>query len=290
MSASFEVRPSAISFDRGPPQAVIPLERLAEGVAFVRREGLRSLELDSLEPSPKVRQIDFGFLDEIPELFGFECRMNVSKKADLAPLFRRRELRQLGWPARTTPPMDLSSFPSLECLSIKHQASTTGWAALTRLQYLRLSLSGAEDLALLAPLGALERLEVADAFIKSMDGVEHLEALERLDLFALPRLTDISAVARCARLRSLHVHQTRRLSDFSALAGAPVEELRLFTKTDDLEFVAMLPALRTLFCNGLQSDDLAPLLRAKALRSIDLQPRRRSQVPSLEEVIRALGL
>jgi hypothetical protein len=29
--------------------------------------------------------------------------------------------------------MDLSNFPALECIVIKHQPTTTGWDALTRL-------------------------------------------------------------------------------------------------------------------------------------------------------------
>ena len=75
--------------------------------------------------------------------------MNVSKKTDLAPLHRQTKLKQLAWPARTTPAVDLACFPELEDLSFRHLPSTHGWESLTRLKWLRLSVSGDKNLEFL---------------------------------------------------------------------------------------------------------------------------------------------
>lgn len=288
---SFEVRPSAISFQTGPRQAVIPLEYIAEGIEFVRKNAIASIEIETLEPHLNPLLVDFSFLDQLPDLIGFECRMNISKKSDLKPLFRCKKLKQLGWPARTTPPIDLSFFPRLECLSIKHRDSTVGWNALHRLNYLRLSLSDNLDLKVISHLNSLVRLEVSDASIVSMTGIERLDNLERIDIFSLPKLMDISSIAMCKSLKILHVNQTRRLTDFSVLAESnSIEQLRLLTRVDSVDFIPAMKSLKKFFCNALQTNDLSPLLKASSLVYFDIQPRKRTHDPSVEDIIVALGI
>jgi hypothetical protein len=291
MTAPFQVWPKAPSFDRGPQQVEIPLQRLAEGMAFVRQNKFDSMLLTSLEPPGSAQLIDFGFLDELADLSGFECSVNVSRKSDLGPLFRLTKLKQLGWFGRTVPPFDLSHFPALECLAIKHQATTTGWDALSRLEYLRLSLSDETDLQVLKRLTALTRLEVSDSPIESMAGIEQMDTLERIDLFNLPKLTDISAIAECRKLKVLYVHNTKQLTDFSALgASKSLERLRLFTPTASVDFVPTIKTLKDFFCKGITPDDLAPLLLATSLESLDMQPRKRSHIPSIDDIRKTLGI
>ena len=291
MTEPFQVWPKAPSFDRGPKQVEIPVERLAEGMAFVRQNKFDSILLTTLEPPGSAQLIDFGFLDELADLTGFECSVNVSKKSNLAPLFRLKKLKQFGWFGRTVPPFDLSHFPALECLAIKHQATTTGWDALTRLEYLRLSLSDETDLRILKRLTAVTKLEVSDAPIRSMAGIEQMDAVERIDLFNLPKLTDISAIAECRELKVLYIHNTKQLTDFSALvASKSLERLRLFTPIGSFDFVPAIKTLKDFFCKGPTPDDLAPLLLAKSLESLDVQPRKRSHSPSIDDIRKSLGI
>ena len=284
-------RPTSISFGEGPPQVVVYLEHLDAALAYVREHRITSIEVDTHAPQKQPLQIDFGFLDQLPQLSGLECRMNVSKKTDLAPLHRLKHQKQLGWPARTTPDIDLACFPGLEHLSIRQQASTRGWQALPRLKMLRLSVAGGRNLAFLKELASLARLEVADSPIESMDGIEALDRLEKLELFNLSQLTDIAAIARCSSLRYLYVEKTKRLTDYSPLAASrSLETLKLLTPIDSVDFVPRITSLKRFLCNAVQSDDLSPLLQATSLEQLDIHPEKRSQTPKVAEIRQRLGI
>jgi hypothetical protein len=287
----YKVRPTSISFGEGPPQVVVYLEHLSKALAYVRDHKITSIEVDTHGSQAQPLHIDFGFLDELPQLNGLECRMNISKKTDLGPLHKLKQLKQLAWPARTTPEIDFSCFAELEYLSFKHQPSTPGWDRLSKLKVLRLSFAGDTNLGFLKPLKSLVRLEVADSPIESMAGIEHLDHLEKLQIFISPKLVDIASIAHCKNLKHLYVDKTKRLTDFSPLAGSKsIEILELRTPVDCLEFVPQMKALRRFSCNEVNSNDLSPLLQAKSLKHLDIYPDKRSYAPKLAEIKQALGL
>lgn len=289
--APYQVRPTAISFGEGPPQVVIYLEHLEEGLAYVRDHKIVSIEVDTHASQAQPLLIDFSFLDALPQLTGLECRMNISKKADLGPVHRLKGLKQLAWPARTTPALDLSCFPELTCLSFRQVPGTKGWDALSKLRYLRLSVSGDKDLRFLAPLKSLVRLEVADAAIESMDGIASLDCLEKIELFLPSKLTDIDSIGQCKSLKYLYIDKAKRVTDFSSLAvSASIEDLQLLTPVDSLAFVPKMKSLKRFFCHAVTSNDLSPLLQAKTLTALDIHPDKRGYAPSLAQVRQALGI
>src|SRR5262245_38954167 len=286
-----QVRPTSISFGEGPPQVVVYLEHLSEALAYVRDNKIVSIEVDTHSPQKQPLQIDFGFLDQISNLSGLECRMNISKKTDLGPVHRLKKLKQLGWPARTTPVIDFSCFPELEYLSFKHLPGTTGWETLSKLRVLRLAFSGDTDLGFLKNLKSLARLEVADSPIESMACIEHLDHLEKIEIFISPKLTDISSIAKCKNLKYLYVDKTKRLTDYSSLAESKsIETLKLLTPIDSVDFVPRMKSLRSFFCQAINSNDLSPLLQAKSLKQLDFYPEKQSYSHKLADIRRSLGI
>jgi internalin A len=290
-SVPYEVQKTSISFGEGPPQVVVYLEHLDEALAYVRDKKIVSIEVSTHRPDPKPQHIDFSFLNEIPNLSGLECRMNIAKNTDLGPLYKLKKLTQLAWPARTTPEVDLSYFPGLEYLSFRHRTSTRGWQTLSKLRTLRLSVSGEEDLKFLKHLESLVRLEVADSDIKSMSGIERLNHLQRIDIFILSKLMDISTIAKCKNLKYLYVENTKNLTDFSPLAkSASIETLKLLTPIDSVSFVPRMKSLKSFFSRAINSNDLSPLLQAKSLNYLDIYPEKRSYTPKVADIKQALGL
>lgn len=290
-SVPYQVRPSAISFGEGPPQVVVYLEHLSQALAYVRDNKIVSIEVDTHRPQKQPLQIDFRFLDEMPNLRGLECRMNISKKTDLAPVHKLKKLKQLAWPARTTPELDFSCFPELEYLSYKHLPSTEGWETLSKLRVLRLSFSGDKDLKFLKSLKSLAKLEVADSPLESMAGIENLDHLEKVEIFISPKLTDISSLAKCKNLKYLYVDKTKRLTDFSPLAGSKsIENLNLLTPIDSVDFVPRMKSLKDFFCHEIISNDLSPLLQAKSLKHLEIYPEKRSYTPEVADIKQALRI
>jgi hypothetical protein len=287
----FEVRPTSISFGEGPPQLVVDIEHLPEAVTYALDQKITSIEVATHATGAQPVQVDFGFLSELPHLTGLECRMNVSKKSDLAPVHALKGLVQLAWPARTTPPVDLSCFPKLEDLSFKQLPDTPGWDRLTRLKNLRLSVSRLGDLWFLASLESLVKLELSDSPTETLDGLAGLSKLEVVDIVMLSKLADISALATCERLTDLSVEKTKKLTDFSSLASSKsIENLRLLTPVASLDFVPRMKALKTFFSHEVLSNDLSPLAQAKSLQEVDVYPEKRSYSPSLDEIKASLGL
>ena len=286
-----EVNATSVSFGEGPPQLAINLEQLEEGVAYAIEKNITSIEITTQAVGAKPVEIDFSFLNALPSLVGLECRMNVSKKSDLGPVHALANLQQLAWPGRTTPPVDLSCFPKLEYLSFKQVPGTPGWDRLTRLKHLRLSVSLQTDVKFLSSLESLTTLELSDSPTETLDGLEGLSKLKRVDILSLPRLADISALAACQGLTHLSVEKTKRLTDFSALAASnSIESLRLLVPVDTLDFVPRMKALKTFFAHDIVSNDLSPLLQAKSLEKLGLHPDKRGYAPPLAEVKAALGL
>jgi internalin A len=235
--------------------------------------------------------IDFSFLNELPNLRGLECRMNISKRSDLGPLHKLKGLKQLAWPARTTPDVDLACFPELEYLSFRHVPSASGWQALSRLRVLRLSVAGSKDLKFLSDLKSLAKLEVADSDIESLAGIENLDALDRVEIFMLPQLADIFALAKSKNLRDLYVDKTKRLTDYSPLAGSrSLQSLRLMTPIDSVDFVPRIGSLQSFLCHEIHSNDLSALLRAKSLKHLEIVPEKRSYTPKVAEIKQSLGI
>lgn len=288
---AYEVRPTSISFGEGPPQLVIYLEDLMEGVAYALDQKFTSIEVATHTAGAQPVQVDFSFLSELPHLTGLECRMNVSKKSDLAPVHALNGLVQLAWPARTTPPLDLSCFPKLQALSFKQVPDTPGWDQLTRLKNLRLSVSLLGDVRFLSGLESLVKLELSDSPTETLDGLAGLSMLKVVDIVMLPKLADISALSTCKRLTDLSVEKTKKLTDFSSLAlSKSIENLRLLTPVASLDFVPRMKALKTFFCHEVLSNDLSPLAQAKSLLEVDVYPAKRSYSPTLDDIKASLGL
>lgn len=286
-----EVRPTSISFGHGPPQLVVYIEHPTEAVAFALDKQLTSIEVATHATGAHPVQVDFGFLNELPHLTGLECRMNVSNKSDLAPVHALKGLVQLAWPARTTPPVDLARFPKLEDLSFKQVPGTSGWDRLARLKNLRLSVSLLGDLRFLADCKSLVKVELSDSPTETLDGLGGLSKLQVVDIVMLPKLVDISALAKCKCLTDLSVEKTKRLTDFSSLASSKsIENLRLLTPVDSLDFVPRMKALKSLFCHEILSNDLSPLAQAKSLQDVDVYPQKRSYSPTLEQIKASLDL
>jgi hypothetical protein len=285
-------RETSLSFAQGPQQVDIFLEHLPKALDYIRKNKIVNIAISSHGPPKTPKLIDFSFLDEFTNLIGFECRMNVSNKTDLAPIYKLKNLKQLAWAGLKIPELDLSCFPQLEYLLYNHSPSTKGWDVLSKLRDLKLLVMNEKDLKFLKNLKSLEKLELLGSSIESMNGIEVLDNLKSVLIkTSNTKLTDISSVAKCKNLKELHIDKIKKLTDFSSLAdSASIETLWLRSHIESVEFVSKMKSLRSFFSNDILSNDLSPFLKAKSLKALDIHPEKRSYNYTVDEIKKALGI
>jgi hypothetical protein len=124
---------------------------------------------------------------------------------------------------------------------------------LPNLEELTLHEPTNEQLGALAELPSLKRLRITHARPKTLDFLQSMTAVEELVLEYVSGFADLSPLRGLKRLRSLHIENLRRVSDFGGLAG--VEGLRYLSINGtldwkqpiaDFEFLRGLPRLEVL--------------------------------------------
>ena len=144
-------------------------------------------------------------------------------------------------------------------------------AGLTALQKLDLQDTPVSDLAPLAGLTALQELYLQDTSVSDLAPLAGLTALQRLYLQDTP-VSDLAPLAGLTALQKLYLQDTP-VSDLAPLAGlTALQELYLQgTPVSDLAALAGLTALQELYLQDTPVSDLAPFAGLTALQGLYLQ-------------------
>ena len=139
-------------------------------------------------------------------------------------------------------------------------------ASLTNLRQLNLCHNDIDDIRAIAGLEQLEYLNLADNDLddRQLEYLSGLYNLRELDLYQLPKLTDVSPLAKLTNLEYLHLGQDRSIKTVKPLTG--------------------LKYLKKLRLNGTNVTDISYFKEFKALQYVDLSDcsRKASQYYALE--------
>ena len=116
-----------------------------------------------------------------------------------------------------------------------------------------------QSLAPLAPLMSLRHLELTDPYV--LDGLDHLEQLESLMLYAFPRITSLDLVGTLTSLKKL------------MLSTPPGDDAsRSYYEVESFDPLARLSSLESLTMRGIvpKSGGLEPIYRLTQLRRVDI--------------------
>jgi hypothetical protein len=202
---------------------------------------------------------DLEFLRFFPTLRSFQCDAMWDRLASLDGLRHLpAELEQLGI-GQTKRPMSLAGlarFSRLRWLAIEgrhHDLATIAGltsletlhlrsvplddlsllTSLDRLISLDLKLGGTADLGLLPRVGHLERLEIwRIRGLADVSAIGDVTTLRWLFLEALPQVRVLPDLARLGELRTVTLHTMRGVTDLTPLASAPaLESMSLIAMT-----------------------------------------------------------
>jgi len=235
---------------------------LDEHVALVNAEKIKKAVVIAEDISflPECHTLEY--LSVIPS---YSCQ-----KFDFSPLYQMQNLKWLS--CVTTFGPDNKKFAQLDCskLSCVKRLSVDGKQknlCLDGLQDLRSLFlhSGAYDHKDLKPLcdcKNLINLWFTQNAVYSLDGIEKLTSLKRLELDHCSKLEDISALSACTEtLTWLTIDTCNKIIDFAPLADLKSLEY-LYIKGNntlpDLSFVKAMPHLKLLFFTvKIQDGDLS---------------------------------
>jgi hypothetical protein len=217
---------------------------------------LRAVNVEQIARIPRLESLSlgvhslesFGLLGEMaPTLTHLVLGQTKSKKPDLAPLGRFRDLRSVYVEGHRRNLEVLGTLSALENVTLR-SVTLDDLAFLRPLHHmwsLDLKLGGIRDLSGIAGMGGIKYLEIWQ--VKGLAQVEVASALPGLqDLFlqSLPQVRALPSFAASEKLRRIVLRNMRGLRDLSTLELAPALEDLCVIQGDPLEPEDFLPALR----------------------------------------------
>jgi hypothetical protein len=167
--------------------------------------------------------------------------------------------------------IDFSALPALEeCAFSWKEYFAPSLLACPNLRSLGLWGCPARDLQLLSTAPQLTTLYLCQGSLVDLRGIEHLQALQKLDLANLRNLGDISALCDLKSLRILNISKCAKTEDLSPIHSlSGLEALYLAGKYtfENLEFLRSFPALEEfIFEVQLKKHDFSPIFDLPSLR------------------------
>ncbi|NVB36763.1 hypothetical protein G6O69_02890 [Pseudenhygromyxa sp. WMMC2535] len=256
--------------------------------ALIRQRGLTSLHVWTQGSRSEDGRVDLSLLSGVPSLRSLHIAGDISEDRILnhEAIYGLTALTKLAPGA--CPPLQLSSFPDLECLRIAGNRPHRGVGTLTKLRELTLYHLPDGDLSFLGGLAQLEVLGLVWTRGEVLEGLEAIANLTELEISNSSDLVRINPLP--PKLRDLNIQQCPKLTEFGFLAGnTSLEVFFVMTKVDSLAFVPSMTRLERLFITGVSDRDLSPLLASESLRKISIRPFKKHYSHTKAELLSALG-
>ena len=229
---------------------------IAEDISFLRE--CPSLEQLSVSPSYSAEKFDFSPLYDMPNLKWLSCETTF------------------GPGNKKTASFDGSRCPNLTRLSVDGRQNAFCISGMRKLKSLFLH-SGAyrsENLSAFSDCEELVNLWFTQIPLRSLDGIESLKSLKRLELDVCSKLENLSALSACAETLSwLQINSCNKIMDFSFLGNLKnLEYLHIAGNNTipDLSFIKNMPNLKTLFFTvKIQDGDLTLCKGIPDVRFVD---------------------
>jgi len=230
--------------------------RLMTNVRHFTASALKRVKnLEAIGEIPQLESLGLGVyeLESFEALNGVSAKLKKltlektkSKKPDLAPLERFRNLRVLYLEGQQKNIEVLAELKKLEDVTLR-SVSPPDLEFLSqhqKLWSLDLKLGGIKDLSAIAKFPSLKYLELWQIRgLENLDFISKLSGLQHLFLQSLSRIKSIPDLRACQSLRRMRVQNLRAVQDWSALEHAPaLEEFTLSEaeKTSPRELVPLL--------------------------------------------------
>lgn len=176
----------------------------------------------------------------------------LDDKVDYSEIYSFSNLLFLSVPDNKRNTVNLSLFSKLEILSCSFSLRLKGLETCNNLK--KLSISNfkpqSKDLTALTTLPNLESLSLIKTDITSLQGIEHLNYLKRLEIFGASKLEIIAPIQALANnLAEIEVEHAKKIKDFEILGKLQFLKKIILSESGEIKslaFVKKLPLLEFL--------------------------------------------
>jgi hypothetical protein len=160
---------------------------------------------------------DLSFLETTQGLRGLEVySWNVK---DLTPLQHVSHIEYLGLQCEFSKGPDFSLFSNLRICKLLWKPKAKGILECKNLTLLNISNYPYENLQCISEMINLDRLQITSRKLESLYGIEQLQMLTILDIADCPKLSTITGVKKCSKLKEVEFEGCKALNDISSLGN-----------------------------------------------------------------------
>lgn len=188
------------------------------GIKFALENNINSLFLWN-DLQNNVMTLDFSWLKELRKVHTLEIMLQLTKQSNIDGIYGLKELKKLVYFNYNNLPLNHCKLESLEYLythySKNHKINEYRFEALDNLKVLKLwHIKKEENCVFLGNLKNIETLELIwSGTLKTLEGIEKFNKLEKLLLEHLSKLEDISATFELKKLDVLWTNACKKIND-----------------------------------------------------------------------------
>lgn len=215
--------------------------RIKVSIDFIKREGIKALKIQD-------RERIFSNLDFLKECdFVESISIETDDIVDFSGLKYLKKLRifSCGFLKQK---IDFSSFPDLEWLSISYNKNVVGLSECKKLYWLYIENYKKSDLYEIQDLIHLEYLWLTNSAIESLEGIEKMVNLKRIEIDTARKLTSLKGLhENFNKLAHLYIYNAKNLTNYDTihfLKHLIQLELRRTGEINSISFIDHLPNLK----------------------------------------------
>lgn len=158
---------------------------------------------------------------------------------NIEAVHRLGSLRQLSLETYAKSPIDFSCFPKLESCSFEWIKSSKSLFDCTKLQNLFVDKLPEKDLRNASKLRRLQVLRLYSASLESLEGIEALVNLRRIELAICRKLTSLHGIEHLSKLKRLEIESCNRIDSLDPISK--LTNLRRLSMPDCGDIASLKP-------------------------------------------------
>ncbi len=194
-------------------------------------------------------------VQEIARLFNNVTEVSISAGGEFTNdyIYKLNNLKSFSY-NNINKEIDLGRLPQLRFLGFGYsKKNIKNLCSQTSLQKLSVSDYSEKDMNALSCLTSIKEFTTIGGKMKSLDGIQHLTNLEKLEISAHRSLTDISQIAALKNLNYLEINTCWKLADFSPIGKLKnLKQLEIIDckNLGSIKFIKDMPNLKSLNTSG----------------------------------------
>lgn len=261
------------------------------GLDYANKNSIKSVRITAInQNSGNSYNVSFDVLSSYTDIKELRIAdtFKFSKGSNIEGIYSLEKLEYFSFDAPIFK-IDFSKLPNIKKLFCKYTKNLSNIQCLQKLEELQFVSFSEDNLTTLSSLGSLQALYLIRGSFKSLNGVEKLFNLKRLDVSYNAELKDISSISSCPNLKILNIEKCKLLHDYNFLkSNQNIKELFVDT-LDSVSFISYMNELEKINFWDCKDGDMTPLTKSKSLKQINFYPNKKHYTHTIEEIIKKTG-